>query len=110
MTKKLQKQKTYEEMYPNAFKLDAHEQEIADSIDWDNIKPTPKKELAKIQKMFKNASYIGPAKKDKSITFRTTSHDLQMLKQKALSEGMRYQTMLSSVLHKYVTGQLVPKI
>ena len=35
--------------------------------------------------------------------------DLEKLKARALEEGMPYQTLLNSVLHKYITGQLVDK-
>ena len=35
--------------------------------------------------------------------------DLQALKHCAAREGVPYHTLISSVLHKYVTGQLVPQ-
>jgi len=35
--------------------------------------------------------------------------DLEKLKAKALEEGMPYQPLLNSVLHKYMTGQLIDK-
>lgn len=44
--------------------------------------------------------------KDKRINIRISSHDLEALKKKASKEGMPYQTLISSTLHKFVTGKL----
>ena len=46
-------------------------------------------------------------KKDARINIRLTRRDLFNLKSKALREGVPYQTLVASVLHKYLTGQLV---
>ena len=46
-------------------------------------------------------------KKDKRINIRLSSHDLDGLQRLALHEGMPYQTLVASILHKYVTGRLV---
>ncbi len=48
-------------------------------------------------------------KKDTRINIRLSSRDLRSLQTRALSEGMPYQTLVSSVLHKFVDGQLVDK-
>ena len=47
--------------------------------------------------------------KRKAINIKVLESDLERLKAKALEEGMPYQTLLNSVLHKYITGQLVDK-
>ena len=47
--------------------------------------------------------------KRKAINIKVLESDLERLKAKALEEGMPYQTLLNSVLHKYLTGQLVDK-
>jgi len=44
--------------------------------------------------------------KDKRINIRISSRDLEALKKKASKEGMPYQTLISSTLHKFVTGKL----
>lgn len=44
--------------------------------------------------------------KDKRINIRISSHDLEALKKKASKEGMPYQTLISSTLHKFVAGKL----
>ncbi len=40
------------------------------------------------------------------INIRISDFDLLMLKRRAENEGLPYQTLISSVLHKFVTGQL----
>ena len=44
--------------------------------------------------------------KDKRINIRISSRDLETLQKKAAKEGMPYQTLISSTLHKFVTGKL----
>ncbi len=45
-------------------------------------------------------------RKDARINIRLTKRDFFNLKSKAIREGMPYQTLVASVLHKYLTGQL----
>ena len=45
--------------------------------------------------------------KDKRVNIRLSSGDLKDIQVKALEEGIPYQTLIASVLHKYVTGKLV---
>lgn len=45
-------------------------------------------------------------KKDKRMNVRISSRDLAALQRRALEEGLPYQTLVSSVLHKYVSGGL----
>lgn len=49
------------------------------------------------------------SRKDKRINIRISARDLEDLQIKAMEEGTPYQTLIASVLHKYVTGQLVAK-
>ena len=44
--------------------------------------------------------------KDQRINIRLSSGDLQAIRTRALQEGIPYQTLISSVLHKYVSGTL----
>lgn len=48
-------------------------------------------------------------KKDARINIRLSSRDLRALQARALKEGIPYQTLVTSVLHKFVDGQLVEK-
>lgn len=45
-------------------------------------------------------------KKDRRINIRLSSRDLAGLQRRALEEGVPYQTLVSSILHKYVSGSL----
>ena len=47
--------------------------------------------------------------KDKRMNIRIAGKDMELLKTKALEEGIPYQTLVSSVLHKFVTGKLIEK-
>jgi predicted DNA binding CopG/RHH family protein len=46
------------------------------------------------------------ALKDYRINVRISKRDVEALKTKALEEGIPYQTLVTSILHKYVTGNL----
>lgn len=58
----------------------------------------------------KRQEYIAAArqtfKKDKRVNIRLSSADLELLQERALMEGIPYQTLMSSILHKYVHGRL----
>ncbi len=45
-------------------------------------------------------------KKDKRINIRLSGRDLSALQKRALEESIPYQTLVSSILHKYVSGSL----
>ena len=46
-------------------------------------------------------------RKDKRLNIRISSRDLKSLQARALQEGIPYQTLAASLLHKYVSGYLV---
>ena len=48
-------------------------------------------------------------KKDKRINIRISSRDLEGLQKKALKEGLPYQSLISSILHKYVSGRITER-
>jgi predicted DNA binding CopG/RHH family protein len=88
------------------YKLDKEEQELLESIEsgeWQSV-DNLEDEIKKHKEIAKNT-----LKKDKRINIRLSSNDLQMLKTTAAELGMPYQTLVSSVLHQYVTGRLVQK-
>ena len=45
-------------------------------------------------------------RKDQRVNLRISSRDLDAFRKRALQEGIPYQTLIASVLHKYVEGQL----
>jgi predicted DNA binding CopG/RHH family protein len=48
-------------------------------------------------------------KKDKRVNIRISQKDLTAIQKLALEEGMPYQTLIASVLHKYISGRLTEK-
>jgi predicted DNA binding CopG/RHH family protein len=54
-------------------------------------------------------SILNRARKTRAISLRNTEFDLNMLKKRAEKEGMPYQTLINTILRKYVTEQLVDK-
>ncbi len=46
-------------------------------------------------------------KKNKRVNIRLSEHDLKAIQSKALQEGLPYQTLISSLIHKYTNGLLV---
>lgn len=50
---------------------------------------------------------IARSRKNRNINIRMTELDLEMLRSRAHREGLPYQTLISSILHKYVSDQLV---
>lgn len=47
------------------------------------------------------------ARKTRNINIRISEYDLAQLKRRAEDEGVPYQTLISSVLHKYVSERLL---
>jgi predicted DNA binding CopG/RHH family protein len=48
-------------------------------------------------------------KKDRRINIRLSTKDLETLQMLAIEEGIPYQTLIASILHKYVSGSLVER-
>ena len=87
-------------------KLTVEEQELLESVErgeWHRI-PNFEQEAGRYQD-YARATF----RKDKRINIRISERDLIRLQQRALEEGMPYQTLISSVLHKYLTGRLIEK-
>ncbi len=54
-------------------------------------------------------SIIEKSSKKKVITLRLNENDLEQIKATAKNEGIPYQTLISSILHKYINNRLVDK-
>ena len=52
-------------------------------------------------------SIINAANKTRNINIRISEYDIAKVKQRASEEGIPYQTLISSVIHKYIMGKLV---
>lgn len=86
----------------NKLKLTEEEKDLLESLnkgEWVSELDETKKE-----KYRKAAAHT--LTKDKRINIRMNSRDLKRLKVKAAQEGMQYQTLISSILHKYLSGDL----
>ena len=83
-------------------KLDKYEKEVLAAFEAGALKPVATKdELARIR-----AAARATAIKDQRINIRLSAGDLRDIQVKALQEGMPYQTLIASVLHKYATGRV----
>jgi predicted DNA binding CopG/RHH family protein len=83
-------------------KLDPFELDVLHAYEAGKLKPSAGK--AELQRL--RAAARATAVKDKRVNIRLSSVDLLDIQAKALEEGMPYQTLIASVLHKYVTGKL----
>lgn len=63
----------------------------------------------KVEKERFKAAAKGTALKDRRVNIRLSSADMLDIQARALEEGVPYQTLIASVLHKYVSGRLVEK-
>ena len=86
-------------------KIDREEAELLDQLDKGQLKSVASKsELARFK-----AAARATAIKDRRVNIRLSSADLSDIQVKALEEGIPYQTLIASVLHKYVTGRLTER-
>ena len=87
-------------------RLDQEEKELLESFERDEWRPIPGREgELKRYPEYARATF----KKDKRMNIRMSGKDLEALKIRALEEGIPYQTLMASVLHKYAEGRLVDK-
>jgi len=87
-------------------KLDKEEKDILDSYEqgeWKSVKNLE-------EEIEKHRGYARQTlKKDKRVNIRISSMVLEELQTRAVEDGMPYQTLISSILHRFVTGRLVEK-
>ena len=86
--------------------LDEEEKELMESIDRDEWKSVndlgPQKQKAM-------AAARNTLKKNRRINLRLSEKDYRQIQIKAVEEGIPYQTLISSIVHKYLNGSLLPK-
>ncbi len=85
-------------------KPDLLEQDILNAYEKGELKSTSpsRAKLAKF-KAAASATFL----KEKRVNIRISTPDLMDIQARALEEGMPYQTLIASVLHKYVSGRFV---
>jgi predicted DNA binding CopG/RHH family protein len=87
-------------------KLNKQEKEIVESVergDWRSVRGV-KKQTKRYQEYAK-----ATVRKDKRVNIRMSEKDLIRIRKKAMEEGLPYQILISSVLHRYANGRLVDK-
>lgn len=87
-------------------KLDDFENELLNDFEQGTLKSIApsKADLTKF-KAAATATFL----KEKRINIRLSSPDLMDIQARALEEGMPYQTLIASILHKFVSGRFVEK-
>jgi predicted DNA binding CopG/RHH family protein len=83
-------------------KADAYEREVIEAFDRGALQSVATKaEMARLK-----AAARATGIKDQRVNIRLSSGDLNDIQVRALQEGVPYQTLIASVLHKYVSGRL----
>jgi len=86
--------------------LDTEEQGIIGSLEKDGWESTGNLED---WKTLLSKTATNTLAKDHRMNIRITKNDLDGIKLKAVEEGIPYQTLVASIIHKYVTGKLTEK-
>jgi predicted DNA binding CopG/RHH family protein len=84
-------------------KLDGDEKEILESVErgeWRSVKGV-KGDVGRYSRYARETF-----RKDRRLNIRISSRDLEAIQKRALEEGLPYQTLISSLLHKYASGRL----
>ena len=86
--------------------LSAEERAILDSYNRGEWRPVEKPGAA----IARLRAYAGETvRKTRRINIRVSARDLEAIRARATDEGLPYQTLIASVLHKYITGALMEK-
>jgi predicted DNA binding CopG/RHH family protein len=86
--------------------LDPEEKELLESYnkdEWQSVSDIKSK--SERYRRYASATF----KKDKRVNIRMSEKDLVAIQKKALEEGIPYQTLIASILHKYISGRLNEK-
>jgi predicted DNA binding CopG/RHH family protein len=87
-------------------KLDAFEKDILESYEKGELRSiSPSKTEFKKYRSAARETFV----KDRRVNIRLSSPDMMDIQARAMEEGIPYQTLIASVLHKFVSGRLVEK-
>ena len=88
-------------------KLDNYEKEILESYENDELISIKNlKEKKKEYAQYAKNTFL----KNKRINIRISEKDFVDIKTKSLEEGIPYQTLISSIIHKYISGKFIEQI
>jgi len=90
-------------------KLDAYEKDILRSVERGEWKRVDNYEAERKRYTAYAHHTLEKIRKNRRVNIRLTQLDVDLMQRKAHEEGIPYQTLMASVLHKYVTGLLVEK-
>jgi predicted DNA binding CopG/RHH family protein len=88
------------------YKLENEEKEILNNFENDEYVEIPDmgKEIEKHTE-YARATFL----KNKRINIRISQRDLEYVQRRALEEGIPYQTLIASLIHRYISGKLIEK-
>lgn len=88
-------------------KLDKEEKDIIDAFERGQLKSIAnvKSEITRFSEYAKTHN-----QKNKRVNIRISESDLVLIQKQAVIEGLPYQTLMSSVLHKFASGRLAEKL
>ena len=84
---------------------DTQEQELMNSLDHIDLSTIEHDETN--SKLLQKSAQAFVKKQETKMNIRISTTELEKIKEAALKEGLKYQTFIKSVLHKYITGQLI---
>ncbi len=85
--------------------IDQEEKDLMESIERDEWRSVSNFDEEKEKAV---AAARNTLKKDKRINLRLTQKDYYQIQIRAIEEGIPYQTLISSLVHKYLNGTLTP--
>ena len=91
----------------NTKPLDQDELDLKNALNAMDTKSTPPINPA-VQAKFQSAA-SAYQKSETKMNIRIDPIELEEIKKRAKREGLKYQSLVKSVLHKYITGQLIEK-
>jgi predicted DNA binding CopG/RHH family protein len=87
-------------------KLSVEEKDILDSVDSDDWRSVRDKEKeSERYQLYARETF----RKDRRVNIRLAGRDLEAIQKRAMIEGIPYQTLIASILHKFAAGRLVDK-
>lgn len=86
--------------------IDQEEKDFLKSLENDEWTPVENFESEKEKAI---SAARNTLKKDKRINLRLSQKDYHQIQVKAIEEGIPYQTLISSLVHKYLNGSLIPR-
>jgi predicted DNA binding CopG/RHH family protein len=90
----------------NQILLASEERELLESFESGEWTPVSNKE----SELIRYSKYAQDTlKKDKRINIRISEKDLDSIQNMAIEEGIPYQTFISSLIHKFVTGKIIER-